>query len=35
MERFSQYKTPVFIADPNDTDASMDKTSIRKIYKSV
>lgn len=35
MERFSQYKTPVFIADPNDSDASMDKTSIRKIYKWV
>jgi hypothetical protein len=35
MERFKNYKTPVFIADPNDTDAKMDKTSIRKIFKSV
>lgn len=35
MERFRNYKTPIFIADPNDTDAKMDKTSIRKIYRSV
>jgi hypothetical protein len=34
-ERFKQYKTPLFIADPNDTNSSMDITSIRKIYKKV
>lgn len=35
MERFRNYKTPIFIADPNDTDAKMDKTSIRKIYEKA
>lgn len=35
FERFKNYRTPIFIADPNDTNASMDITSIKKIYQKV
>lgn len=35
FDRYAQYKTPIFIADPNDTSSTMNDTSIYNEYRKV